>query len=303
MEPTINTQSPTPAVVAFRAKNHRVGARVMFCDNPAAMLDWGVSKNAAAGNDASLITRQSNRVVHFHCARCNHDYSRIASDASHSTAAKPNCVYCVKNATRLCSRSGIAPGDDGHCAFCFKRSYAGYAATTAHPWTWSKTNAKAAHQVFARGRSVAHFDCNVCRHEFKSILGNITRNSSRKSSKPISACPFCDSRKACHDIQCIVCSVARMRFEKRDMVKEKRQFGKSCVCCNQHKALKVFSKVGRKWHMPNTCLDCCRIQDKTRREQVRDLEADATRMRTCKECGVDKIAGELQRMLLPPPEG
>lgn len=298
MSTTNNSSSTIP-------QNPTVKGRVVFADNPFALRDWDAAKNTAAGNgDPHKMPASVVRKIHFHCTDCGHDYQRWAAEAFKASDTKPCCIYCAKFPTApLCANAD--PGSQNHCVSCFGRSYAGVAAAHAANvcWTWSaEKNDMAPHKAHAYGRDEAVFDCNQCHHEFRFTLSKISLKAAMPNTK---VCPFCAGRDVCDDVECTVCAAERRLRQgapektappDRAKVEENRRNGLNwCVCCKVTKPLLAFARNNHKnpnGPVRNTCMQCHNTNH-YRRVKIRVVDTLAVKpipTRTCKECGVAKLA-------------
>ncbi len=103
------------------------------------------------------ILKSSAKFFWFDCNVCKHKFESQLSNITHGGNW---CPFCANR--KLCKKD---------CDFCLKKSFA------SHPKAqfWSEKNENIfPRNVFPSTRNLYWFDCNVCKHEFESTLGNIT---------------------------------------------------------------------------------------------------------------------------------
>jgi hypothetical protein len=70
-----------------------------------------------------------------------------------------------------------------------------------------------------------------------------------------------------------------------------------CKKCGETKAIDTFVKHSAcKWGVTHTCKTCDNAARAAEAPRPTDPEADATLLRTCRECGEEKLLGEFMRM-------
>ena len=148
---------------------------------------WHPSKNK--GKTPRDVFKSSNSKFWFQCDICNHNFESSLNNIS----GKNNtwCMYCSVSSRKLCS--------DKDCNYCFNKSFASYNGKTANDklkidcWHSTKNKGKTSRDVFKQSNKKFWFRCDVCNHDFDSVLSSI---SGKKSW-----CPYCcvPSRKLCKD--------------------------------------------------------------------------------------------------------
>jgi len=127
---------------------------------------------------------------------------------------------------------------DDNCEICFDLSFA------SHPKAqyWSKKNTLEPREFKKASKKKCWFNCDVCKHEFESVLQNITLKNTW--------CSYCKGNKLCTDDSCKTClelsfaSHPRSKFWNYKLNKDinprnVRKFSKklywfTCEECNQH---------------------------------------------------------------------
>ena len=61
---------------------------------------------------------------------------------------------------------------------------------------WSNKNKLKPNEVLQFSRKKIIFDCNICNHEFESIIADVSKGS---------WCSFCANQKLCNDEKCNLC--------------------------------------------------------------------------------------------------
>lgn len=138
--------------------------------------EWS-NKNDLKPHDVAL---QSNKDFIFDCKTCHHEYKmRLNNIISRNS----ECGFCTSK--YLCS--------DDNCEMCKEKSFASEPLSK----TWSPKNEISARNVFKSSNKQVYFICDVCNHEYKAFVNNITRNGS--------GCPYCGNHQLCNDINCEIC--------------------------------------------------------------------------------------------------
>jgi Marseilleviridae restriction endonuclease len=158
----------------------------------------------------------------FNCKICNHEFDNSPNNI---TSKNRWCIYCVNQ--KLCNNN--------NCIICFNKSFANHKKSQY----WSNKNIITTRNVFKFTAKKYWFDCNICNHEFKSSINNITNNNTW--------CPYCVNRKLCDDINCNNCyekSFANYKKSKywstKNLITPRNVFKSSHVkywfiCKNNHK--------------------------------------------------------------------
>jgi very-short-patch-repair endonuclease len=121
----------------------------------------------------------------FNCHICGHEFTSIIANVF-----KKNqwCGFCSNPPKYLCN--------DLNCEQCKEKSFASHSLASQ----WSDSNTKTARQTFNHSHDVAKFNCPACKHEFKSIIYDISINDS--------GCGFCGKKQLCDKDTCQFCYYA-----------------------------------------------------------------------------------------------
>ena len=136
------------------------------------------------------VSKQSNKKYWFKCDVCNHDFNSSLANISRLNRW---CPYCANQ--KLCN--------DNDCKYCFNKSFASYNEKTEKNnlkidcWLIKKNNDLKPRDVFKKSNKKYWFKCDVCNHDFNSLLKSISRLNSW--------CPYCANQKLCNDTNCKHC--------------------------------------------------------------------------------------------------
>jgi len=103
---------------------------------------------------------------------------------------------------------------------CFEKSF----ASSPYAKYWSSSNNLPPSKVFKHAGGSYWFDCPKCKHTFKGMLNNISKNH---------WCGYCNSSKLCEDLECKACfdnsfaSHHRAKFWSKKNKKTPRQVSKA----------------------------------------------------------------------------
>lgn len=136
------------------------------------------------------VNQGSHDKYQFECDKCNHIFHITPNDMISNGNA---CAFCSKN--RLCKQL--------NCKFCFENSF----AANEKAKFWSFENDVQPYAVRPCSNRSYWFECNVCGHNFKAKLGNITKKNQW--------CPYCSSRRLCDNNECILCFNKSFASSKR----------------------------------------------------------------------------------------
>ena len=140
---------------------------------------------------------------------------------SHNFEISPNkinssrwCPYCCFPPQKLCNNK--------ECNNCFNNSFSSNEKSKF--WDYVKNNCNP-RDVFKNSNKKYFFNCNFCKHNFKSRLCSITGQNSW--------CNYCGNRKLCKDIKCNSC------FDKSFSSHEKSKYwNEKKNNCNPRKVFK-----------------------------------------------------------------
>lgn len=131
----------------------------------------------------------------FKCNVCNHEFDNTVYN---SMALIKSCPYCTDK--KICGKES--------CKMCFKKSFASQEHDKVE--CWSNKNKVKPFQVFKCSQKEYWFDCKICNHTFKTVLGNIVATGQW--------CSYCTSKFLCNNNKCQFC------FEKSFASCEKCKF-------------------------------------------------------------------------------
>jgi len=140
---------------------------------------WHVTKNAPLM--PRQVFKQSNEKYWFFCDVCSHDFQRVISDVTQ----KWGCPFCSHH--QLCSNM--------LCQCCNENSFASH--KKSQYWHVKKNVPVTPRQIFKHSNEKYWFSCDVCAHDFQSVVNDVTQNR---------WCPFCSSYQLCSDMMCQSCN-------------------------------------------------------------------------------------------------
>jgi len=141
---------------------------------------------------ARQVFRGSDKKYIFDCDVCKHEI--ITSPMAINAGSW--CKFCSNYA--LC--------DNIKCNQCYLKSFASHEKAKY----WSSKNELQPYQLFKGSNDTKYkFDCNVCNHEFESVLLHINNGY---------WCPFCSNSRLCGDKECNFC------FEKSFATHKKAKY-------------------------------------------------------------------------------
>ena len=127
------------------------------------------------------VFKNSNKRRYFDC------------DCGHCFLKQPNSVanggWCP-----YCSHDELCDNDD--CQMCYDNSFASH--EKAKYWSYTKNGDLTPRQVFKGSSKKYAFNCDICKHWFKSDLSTISGDREHW-------CPFCAHQKLCDDEKCAMC--------------------------------------------------------------------------------------------------
>ena len=118
------------------------------------------------------VTKGTHKKYWFQCDTCPHHFESSLSNITNSKNGtwRPYCSIPTK---KMC--------DDINCNHCIQRSFAGYEGKTIKGklkkdcWIVEKNNRLTPRDIMkSAGKNKFWFQCDVCNHDFQSILINIT---------------------------------------------------------------------------------------------------------------------------------
>jgi DNA-directed RNA polymerase subunit RPC12/RpoP len=139
---------------------------------------WSENNFVTARN----VFKASHFKYKFNCATCKHEYVISPSHIMNSPAN--GCSYCTHKS--LC--------EDNNCESCQNNSF----AASDKMIMWSDCNNINPRKIFKTSKKIFQFQCNMCKHSFKTIP-EIINNASG------SGCPYCENKKLCSDLLCSKC--------------------------------------------------------------------------------------------------
>ncbi len=127
-------------------------------------------------------SKSSHDKIWFDCNICFHEFDMTLN---HITSGGQWCPYCANQ--KLCN--------DEECNDCFERSFASHEKSIY----WSHNNTNNPRDCSKSSNKKYLFNCQLCKHEFKIALGNITNGGNW--------CPYCakPSNKLCDNQDCNFC--------------------------------------------------------------------------------------------------
>jgi len=109
------------------------------------------------------VLKNSGKKYHFNCDNCPHTFSKVLSDINGGHW----CPFCCISSSTFC--------DKIECFHCFDKSFG------SHPkskyWDFEK-NVIEPNKVTKYCKQSYYFNCDKCKNNFKSIIGNITKSNS-----------------------------------------------------------------------------------------------------------------------------
>ena len=133
--------------------------------------------------------KSSNKKFKFNCDICNHVFTSILGSVSGKKSRW--CPYCSNK--KLC--------DMEKCDNCYNKSFASYQEKTLNCNLkincWSKNNKLTARQVFKSSHKKIKFNCDICDHEFISVLSGVSGRNIW--------CNYCSNTKICDNEKCNNC--------------------------------------------------------------------------------------------------
>jgi very-short-patch-repair endonuclease len=157
----------------------------------------------------------------FNCIDCNHSFDCKLNDV----LKKRWCPYCSKPCQKLC--------DNKECTFCFNNSFASHEKATF----WSDKNDISPRYINKSSSKKYIFNCNMCNHNFKSAICDITSGY---------WCGYCANHRFCDNEECDFCfnnsfaSHVKSQYwsDKNDKkphniaLKSHKKFWFDCIDCN-----------------------------------------------------------------------
>ena len=128
------------------------------------------------------VFKSSSKKYWFKCDVCKHDFDGILANISKNRW----CPYC--SGGNLCN---------DNCKECFSRSFASYDAVTTNEklkidcWNPNKNGKLMPRDVFKLSNKKYWFKCDVCKHDFDSVLNSISGLNCW--------CPYCSGKNLCND--------------------------------------------------------------------------------------------------------
>ena len=140
------------------------------------------------------VFKGTNKKYIFNCNICNHEFEQYMS------------VICIGGFCSYCTGDKLCDNND--CEFCYNKSFASYEKAQY----WSSKNKLSPRELCKKSSTNKFmFNCNICNHEFDSVLSDIYRGF---------WCPYCSNppKKLCDKKDCKQC------FEKSFASHEKSQY-------------------------------------------------------------------------------
>ena len=136
--------------------------------------------------DGQLARGSGSKVV-FHCDVCQHDFTKRLS---HICNQRQWCGMCSSK-WKHCN--------DVACSYCYKRSFMSYSGVTTNGKRKVNCLVNPEDAKLSKGsHKKCLFNCDVCQHDFTTVLGNITCSNRW--------CNMCSSKwKHCNDVACFHC--------------------------------------------------------------------------------------------------
>jgi very-short-patch-repair endonuclease len=166
------------------------------------------------------ISKGTDKKYWFNCNICNHEFLKSPNGI---TTNNSWCAYC--NSYKLC--------DNIECKNCFDKSFASHEKVKY----LSTKNELPARQICKSSGKKYWFKCNICDHDFISIISNITKGQ---------WCGYCSNKLLCENDDCKICfdksfaSHEKSKYWSDKNIEKPRQFGKgthkkfwfNCDKCN-----------------------------------------------------------------------
>jgi hypothetical protein len=139
------------------------------------------------------VTISSGKKCWFQCDICNHSFDSVLNNVSGNIW----CPYCCVPSKKLCNKKD--------CINCFNKSIASYDGKTKNGklkvdcWHPTKNGDIKPRDVMKGAHRKYWFQCDVCNHDFDSLLNNVSGQNRW--------CPYCcvSSKKICNKKDCINC--------------------------------------------------------------------------------------------------
>jgi hypothetical protein len=217
-----------------------------FASHPKSIY-WS-HKNIQTPNN---VSKSSGHKFWFNCNECGHEFeTRLDSIQKGGW-----CSYCCKPGRKLCT--------DESCKLCFEKSFASH-EKSKH---WSRNNSISPRQAFKVSAKIYLFDCDVCGHEFESILHLITNGG---------WCKYCSGHAICSSESCqrcfeksfashckSQCLSKRYNYEPRIIMKGcNDKFVFECEECKHEFESNINNVVKGSW-CPYCSTPCKKLCDKT----------------------------------------
>jgi hypothetical protein len=186
-----------------------------FASHPRASC-WS-DKNEKKPEDIKI---SSGKKFWFDCIDCSHKIEKELS----SIVRGEWCPYCSKPCKKLC--------DNEECVFCFNNSFASHKKAKF----WSDKNNISQRYITKSSSKKYIFNCNICNHNFKSTISDITSGY---------WCGYCANHIFCDNEECIFC------FNNSFASHEKAPYWSDK---NNKKPNKVALKSSKKYWF--NCVDC-----------------------------------------------
>jgi very-short-patch-repair endonuclease len=127
------------------------------------------------------IFKKSNNKFYFNCDLCKHIF-KISLDHINDNKW---CPFCSNK--KLC--------ENNNCKICFEKSF--ISNEKSKFWNYKLNNNINPRNIFKSSHLKYWFNCNECKHSFKSCLSNINNR--------YSWCSYCSNDKLCEDKDCKLC--------------------------------------------------------------------------------------------------
>jgi very-short-patch-repair endonuclease len=182
------------------------------------------------------IYKSSSKKYIFNCD-CGHEFEIMLNDISRGRW----CGYCSNPCKLLCYNE--------NCKICLTKSFASIDKSKY----WSNKNLVTPRQVLKNSDKKYLFNCNICNHEFISIIYNITNHNTW--------CIYCSHQQLCKNNNCEYCfknsfasSDKAKYWSDKNILKPRDVFTSSshnylfnCYICNHEINIKLYVVTAGIW--------------------------------------------------------
>jgi len=110
------------------------------------------------------VLKNSGKKYHFNCDNCPHNFKKVLSDITGGHW----CPYCCFSSSIFC--------DKINCLHCFEKSFASHKKSKF--WNNHLNNDINPNKITKYTKQSYYFDCDKCKNQFKSIIGNVVKLNS-----------------------------------------------------------------------------------------------------------------------------